>query len=211
MFGTRLVVGVFLLCSARPILALDPDQPSTSSITRPWTAKDGLQGTVTSFAQTSDGFLWIGTTEGLFRFDGVKFEAYKPEAGSFPATAVLTLCAAREGLWIGYVAGGVSLLKNGRLRNYSSSDGLPISNISGIIEDGEGTIWVSAVGGLARLEGDRWHIVRMDWNYPSRAAEILTGDTRGTLWAATRHRIMFLPKGSRKFQDTGARPRSSPT
>ena len=111
---------------------------------------------VLSLAQTADGFLWVGTTEGLYRFDGMTFEAYKPEAGNFPATGIYTLEAAPDGLWIGYLSGGVSVLKNGRLKNYSERDGLPISRIRSIVHTEDGKVWVAAVGGVARLEGDHW-------------------------------------------------------
>src|SRR5262245_25565968 len=50
-----------------------------------WTARDGLGGRPSSLAQTSDGFLWIGTSDGLYRFDGVQFEPYRPAHGALAA------------------------------------------------------------------------------------------------------------------------------
>jgi signal transduction histidine kinase/ligand-binding sensor domain-containing protein len=170
-----------------------------------WTARDGLKGLVSSLAQTQDGFLWVGTTEGLYRFDGITFEAYKLETGAFPATGIMTLEAAPDGLWIGYLSGGVSVLKDGRLRSFSERDGLPISRVRSIVHTEDGRVWVSTVGGVARLEGNRWHKVRLDWNFTAKAAGDLVVDPSGTLWAAVGTGILYLPKGRHNFENAGVR------
>ena len=46
-----------------------------------WTFKDGAPEGVTAFAQTADGYLWVGAPEGLFRFDGVRFELFRSPFG----------------------------------------------------------------------------------------------------------------------------------
>jgi ligand-binding sensor domain-containing protein len=43
---------------------------------RSWTVREGAPSSVTSIAQTTDGFLWLGTDNGLVRFDGESFEPY---------------------------------------------------------------------------------------------------------------------------------------
>jgi signal transduction histidine kinase/ligand-binding sensor domain-containing protein len=168
-----------------------------------WTARDGLRGIVSALAQTADGFLWVGTTEGLYRFDGMTFEAYKPETGAFPATGIKTLDAAPDGLWIGYLSGGVSVLKDGQLKNYSERDGLPISRVRSIVHTEDGKVWVATVGGVARLDADHWHKVRLDWNFTAKAARDLSVDPSGTLWASVETRVLYLPKGAHSFEDAG--------
>jgi len=158
---------------------------------------------VSALAQTDDGFLWVGTTEGLYRFDDVTFEAYKPETGSFPATGIKTLEAAPDGLWIGYLSGGVSILKDGRLKNYSERDGLPISRVRSIVHTEDGKVWVAAVGGVARLDDGHWHKVRLDWNFTAKAARELVVDPGGTLWASVGTGVLYLPKGARSFENAG--------
>jgi signal transduction histidine kinase/ligand-binding sensor domain-containing protein len=195
-----------LLASAIPMLGADDTGPIAQMYHSAWTARDGLRGIVSSLAQTEDGFLWVGTTEGLYRFDGMTFEAYKPETGNFPATGIRTLEAAPDGLWIGYLTGGVSVLKDGRLKNYSERDGLPISRIRSIVHTEDGRVWVAAVGGVARLDGDQWHKVRLDWNFTAKAAGSLVVDPSGTLWALVGTRILYLPKGAHSFEDAGVRP-----
>ncbi len=69
-----------------------------------------------AIAQTADGFIWLGTTGGLLRFDGSVLERYKPEEGSFRGTLISALLATPDGgLWIGYLNGGASFLRSGRV------------------------------------------------------------------------------------------------
>src|SRR6185369_17256651 len=80
-----------LLCS--PALALPRDELLANLYHTTWTERNGLSGFVKALAQTTDGYLWIGTTNGLFRFDGIYVEPFKPEGDSLPATSVTTLMA----------------------------------------------------------------------------------------------------------------------
>ena len=153
-----IVCAAALLTPAIPVLGADDAGSIAQMYHSAWTARDGLRGIVSALAQTADGFLWVGTAEGLYRFDGMTFEAYKPETGTFPATGIKTLEAAPDGLWIGYLSGGVSVLKDGQLKNYSERDGLPISRVRSIVHTGDGKVWVAAVGGVARLEIGRAHV-----------------------------------------------------
>jgi ligand-binding sensor domain-containing protein len=103
------------------------------------------------------------------------------------------------------MSGGVSHLKNGVVTNYSERDGLPVSQVRSLVQDQDGTLWAAIIGGFARLEGKRWHHVRMDWNYPAKSAWTIFVDRQGTLWVATGDEILFLPKGEKRFQNTGLR------
>jgi DNA-binding NarL/FixJ family response regulator len=83
---------------------------------RTWTARDGAPVGIQTLAQTRDGFLWLGGSTGLFRFDGVRFERYEPPPGqATPSNLVGVLHAVPDGtLWVGYMAaGGVSAVTAG--------------------------------------------------------------------------------------------------
>src|SRR5262245_51825488 len=90
-----------------------------------WTDGDNLPSArIWGIDQDTEGYLWLGTDAGTFRFDGVKFTPLetllKPP---FPPERPVTLLAAREGgLWIGYGGGSIGRLKDGRLRLYSQPD-----------------------------------------------------------------------------------------
>ena len=86
---------------------------------RVWHTQDGLpEDTIQALAQTRDGYLWIGTSGGLVRFDGVRFTVFSREnTPAFRENSVSALLTSKSGdLWIGTQGGGaqgVSLLDRG--------------------------------------------------------------------------------------------------
>src|SRR3954451_19167585 len=85
------------------LLAFIPQRRITQYTHRVWTQAEGLpQDTVRAIAQTSDGYLWVGTDEGLARFDGFRFVSFGKRPGELPDAAITALSAASDGsLWIG--------------------------------------------------------------------------------------------------------------
>ncbi|NMO15711.1 ATPase [Pyxidicoccus fallax] len=171
-----------------------------------WTIKDGAPGQLTALAQTPDGVLWLGAASTLYSFDGVRFERFEPPDGS-PITTIQTLYASPDGgLWMGFQYGGAALLKDGRLTRYGAEQGLPRNQLSSFAVDADGTVWACGrTAGLLRLRDGRWHPVGEDWSFLGAYATALFVDRDGTLWAATDSQLVFLPKGSRAFRETGAR------
>ncbi len=170
-----------------------------------WGSKDGAPSAVGALAQTSDGYLWLGGTDGLYRFDGVLFEHYQPQSGGpFPAGSVTSLLALPNGdLWIGFRAGGFSLLRNRNATNYTTRDGVSAGLVWSFAQDREGTIWAATDSGLLRLEGSRWKHVGNDWNFPGKSDLAIFLDRQGTLWFSTEDTLVFLPPGARRFHPTG--------
>lgn len=186
-------------------VAQEPPQPLAKWHHTAWTARDGLSGRPQALAQTVDGFLWIGTTAGLFRFDGVLFERIGTDDGEVPRVSVSALAAAPDGgLWIGYDQGGATLLDaDGHATHYRGDQhSLPFGRVRSFARTADGSVWLAAVGGLARFAGNRWDRVREDWSYTCRSANALFVDRAGVLWVggATPDRLLFLPKGSRRFE-----------
>jgi ligand-binding sensor domain-containing protein/signal transduction histidine kinase len=98
-----LLVALAALCLANRALAIDPHRPFSQYIRDQWSAGNGFPGgKVNAFAQTADGYLWIGTPEGLFRFDGTTFVSAQQLDPSFRSiTNVLGLTTDSEGnLWV---------------------------------------------------------------------------------------------------------------
>jgi signal transduction histidine kinase/ligand-binding sensor domain-containing protein len=179
-----IMIGMVLAIPAR---ALDPQKLISQFTHTSWTAKDGVPGPVRAIAQTPDGYLWLGTEAGLYRFDGLHFVAWEPSFGEqILGSAVWSLCTSRDGsLWIGFSSGGVSQLRNGHLKNYSHADGVPDGGILSIVEGGNGSIWAGGQYGLSKLDSGRWHQVGTESGYPAPGAQVLFVDRRGTLWVAT--------------------------
>lgn len=169
-----------------------------------WSAREGAPPGINCLSQSSDGYLWLGTSDGLFRFDGVRFERYEPERGStFPAHDVRAILSLPNGeLWIGFASGVISLLKEGIATNYTRREGVP-GWVNTLAQDRDGVLWAATRSGLARFEGNRWKVVGADWNYPAAYAYGLFLDRSGTIWVATHNTVLYLLLGANKFQSTG--------
>jgi ligand-binding sensor domain-containing protein len=94
---------------------------------RIWRIEDGLpQNRIQAITQTPDGYLWIGTSEGLARFDGVRFVVFdRANTPALQDDSILALTTARDGsVWIGTEGGGLLHYQNGAFRIFGASDGL---------------------------------------------------------------------------------------
>ncbi len=167
-------------------------QPATSAhenyTARIWQTRDGLpQETVQAVAQTPDGFLWIGTTGGLLRFDGSRFVTY--DRGNNPAfeeNSVFSLMTGHNGtLWIGTEGGGLIRMDADRFRRFGARDGLTDEFVRTELEDPQGRIWIGTDNGLFQLPAataDRAIRIDNTTAIPAMAVHALAMSRDGTLW-----------------------------
>ena len=130
-------------------LALDPALEASQYGHTAWRiGEEFAQARITSFAQGSDGYLWLGTEAGVLRFDGARTLRWTPPRGArLPHNHVRVLFAARDGLlWIGTLT-GLASWDGRKLLTYPPFDGRVINALH---EDREGTLWV----GATPLSGD---------------------------------------------------------
>ena len=115
-----------LLVVAREASALDPRKALTQYSRTVWTQERGLpQDTIRAITQTKDGYLWLGTDEGLARFDGYEFVVFNKAHGDLPDNSVTALTASNDGaLWIG-TQNGLVQYRDGKFRLFTTKDGLP--------------------------------------------------------------------------------------
>ncbi len=188
----------------RAALAELPQRTITQFTHTAWGEKEGAPKDIRAIAQTRDGYLWLASADGLFRFDGITFERYEPQSGpALPPGSVRALLALPNGdLWIGSYSGTISRLRNGQAKTYSRRDGIPEGKVCCLTQDSQGAIWAGTSTGLARFAGGRWEEVGRDWNFNGKSTSALFLDRRGTLWVATEDSIVFLPSGARSFQTT---------
>jgi signal transduction histidine kinase/ligand-binding sensor domain-containing protein len=169
-----------------------------------WTVRDGAPRAIYSLATTTDGFLWLSTGDGLYRFDGQSFEHYQPRSGDpFPGSFMPALRATSDGgLWIGYgAAGAASFLKQGHNRNYGEHEGLERGTILAFAIDADNTVWAALATNLKRLEGSLWKTVGKEWNFPANTTpQDLLVDRRGTLWVASMAGSFYLRRGEHSFR-----------
>jgi len=127
---------VFCACA----FALDPSLDVSQYAHTAWKIREGFaKGTIKTIAQTPDGYLWLGTEFGLYRFDGVRAVLWQPVGRDhFPSGNIRKLLVARDGtLWIG-THRGLASWKDGRLTGYPE---VPAQEVDSLLEDREGTVW----------------------------------------------------------------------
>ncbi len=206
---------LILACLASLLQTATPD----SSPTRPirelvhttWTPKaNGGPAGVRALAQTTDGYIWIGTFFGLIRFDGVRFVRYVPLSGdTHPIRLVDRLLATRDGsLWILGQGGVVSRLREGHLTSFRPADGLPATHQ--FAESSTGMLVAGTTAGLSRFVDGKWEGVGSAWGFPGAQCRALWFDRDDALWAVTEDRVVYLPAGARQFLDPGIPVRSAP-
>jgi signal transduction histidine kinase/ligand-binding sensor domain-containing protein len=172
---------------SRPALALDPDRRLSQYAHSAWRIQDGsFGGAPSAVTQTSDGYVWIGTSTGLVRFDGVRFVPWTPGDGNqwFSSNSVWSLLGGRDGsLWIG-TGSNLARLKNGRLFNYTSGRG----RINAIVEDQRGGVWITRTrvrddaGPLCQVTGDELRCYGKADGIALPTGGPLMVDADGTFW-----------------------------
>jgi len=167
-------------------MALDhPQAPFTQYAKSAWTQTPGLpHGSVSSVAQTPDGYLWLGTREGLVRFDGYEFVSYTKAQGSLPGTSVITLLTGRDGtLWIG-TSEGLASYNDGKFRIYGPAEGITNDAVTSTAEDADGAIWIVSLGTLRHLKNGKAHNVPVDHLGSVKSPRRVYADGDNNLWVA---------------------------
>jgi ligand-binding sensor domain-containing protein/signal transduction histidine kinase len=164
--------------------ALNPRKVFTQYSRTVWNQQQGLpQDTITAIAETSDGYLWLGSDEGLARFDGYEFVVFDSVSGHLPSNSIKALAAGPNGLlWIGTPNGLVRLADN-KSQVYTMADGLPDKAIDELCVDHQGTLWIAAGGALARFDGKEFQTFRSDGNTPTTVRTVYE-DRHNVLWVA---------------------------
>ncbi|HET6975311.1 MAG TPA: two-component regulator propeller domain-containing protein [Pyrinomonadaceae bacterium] len=208
IFLPGLTFALLLLAWCPAAYALNPSLDVSQYAHTSWKIRDGFpKGEVSSIAQTSDGYIWIGTEFGLFRFDGFKSVLWRPPGDQkLPSEAIFNLLLARDGtLWIG-TANGLASWKNGKLENYAA---LSDRYVFKILEDHEGTIWVTgltiATGRLCAIRDSNVQCFGDDGSL-GRGAFNLFEDSKGNLWAGVKDGLWRWKPGPPKFYSLAGEP-----
>jgi Signal transduction histidine kinase len=176
------LLGLCLLVPALT-LALNPGKSLTQYTRTVWTQEHGLpQDTIRAITQTSDGYLWLGTDEGLARFDGYEFITFNKDRGELPSNSITALAAGRGGvLWIG-TTNGLTRYQNKQFRSYSMKDGLPDNGIAHLLEDRAGVLWVAAGNYISRLDSGKFTNFSPGVELPLTGARTVYEDQAGVIW-----------------------------
>jgi ligand-binding sensor domain-containing protein len=179
-----LAAGLFF-SAAFACWGLDPQKDIGQYIIDVWnTESSGLpQNSVLSLVQTRDSYLWIGTYEGLCRFDGLNFTVFdKSNTAEIQNNRMLVLAEGPDGaLWIG-TPNGLLCRRDGSFRNYTAADGLSGDFILSLAFDLHGCLWIGTTEGLSRYQGGAFRRIQATDEGDPSYISALCADRSGTVW-----------------------------
>ncbi len=155
---------------------------------------------VDAIVQNEDGFIWVGTQQGLGRFDGTLFTTFDKTTtkDGIKHNYIRSLLEDRKEktLWIGTFGGGLSRYTAGEFRSYSEEDGLPGKFILALAQDRQGTLWIGTDRGLAEFKGGKF-VSRQEVMEEIISLAVAPGDE---VWAATAHDVYRVGKSVEKLR-----------
>jgi signal transduction histidine kinase/ligand-binding sensor domain-containing protein/CheY-like chemotaxis protein/HPt (histidine-containing phosphotransfer) domain-containing protein len=183
----RGLLAILLIAVCLPAAALEPSLEPSQYVLDNWQIPEGLpQTSVQAIARTPDGYLWVGTQEGLARFDGVRFTVFdSSNQPAIPSKYITVLFVDRAGrLWIG-TRSGVAILENGRFKPFEAIAGIAHAYVHAIIEGGAGRLWVGTEEGLFEVGGASARSFAASSGLPDSRIRALHEDHDGNLWVGT--------------------------
>ncbi len=179
-----LIIGI---CTPHRAWSVDPRKALSQYMLKFWDKKDGLpQNSANAVLQTRDGYLWIGTQEGLVRFDGVAFTLYdKKNTEAIKNNFIATMAEDPTGvLWIG-TWGGLVRMDQGIFTFFGNQDGFTDDAVRAILADGT-ALWIGTDGsGLFRFENGKFRQYTVSDGLSSNQVLSLCGAPGGMIWIGT--------------------------
>ncbi|WP_432377961.1 sensor histidine kinase [Duganella sp. P38] len=166
-----------------------------------WLPSDGAPSYVTSLAQSADGWLWVASSIGLYRFDGVRFEAF-PGAGGEQLlyTDISSVRALGDDVWVGYRYGGATLVRQGRIvKHYPAHKDALNGTTWDFARDAKGQLWAATARGLYALKDDTFRPVPVDLGSQLAVIQMLV-DQRGGFWLRSPDSIYHSASGAAPFR-----------
>ncbi len=137
-----LMTGLAVVCFFGEARALDPNRQTSQYVRERWTTRSGLpEGGVHAIAQTPDGYLWIGTDNGLVRFDGFNFSPVGSASPVLQNDPILGLITDSDGvLWVRMQAAGVLRYSHGKFESVASGPGGILSMVTAMSRENNGGV-----------------------------------------------------------------------
>ncbi|MBB6095836.1 signal transduction histidine kinase/ligand-binding sensor domain-containing protein [Povalibacter uvarum] len=199
----RLIASAAALLICSHAWALDPTRTIAQFHHTSWTVADGMPADILAIAQSQEGYMFLGSVNGLYRFDGVHVERYA--ADLLPSPSIHTLVTTPSGgLWIGYErpVGLISYLHNGVVTNYPLHADTT-TRVVQIIVAPDQTVWAATPDTMFRFDGQEWVAMESDWGSalgqtPGGVWSFGIGRD-GTVWSKNRLGLYYLPQGQSRF------------
>ncbi len=179
-----------LLCAvsfAAPVAGRAADASGSPFIVDSWNNQEGLpQSSVISILQTRNGYLWLGTLNGLVRFDGSRFAIFDenntPGLGS--GRIVRLFEDSHTNFWVGTDTAGVVLIQNGAVKNFEISRGGHEGRLTSICEDANGAVWLyTADAHLGRYQNGKMDVLDLNFTAPA-ITRMIAAEKSGPIWIA---------------------------
>ncbi|HYV91738.1 MAG TPA: two-component regulator propeller domain-containing protein [Chitinophagales bacterium] len=148
--------------------------------------RDGSSIKINRIYQDSQHFIWIGTSQGLFRYDGYNFQKIQgSDSTAHPSVnAIMRDTSGR--LWIGYEDGAIRILQHNRLTKFQPEEGVPKVAITDFVQDSSGNIWFSTYGeGLYVLTQHHIYNFNTDDGITDNFVYSITVCKNGNVWCGT--------------------------
>ena len=187
--GKKLFFLLCLVCCAQTSYALNPAKMLSQYKRVTFNTENGLSlNYVQSILQTRDGYLWLGTQEGLIRYNGASFKIYETaNTPTLKSNYISTILEDSQGrLWVGTLK-GLHLYQNGEFKVYSNADGLSSDLITALYEDGQENLWIGTGGGAINLMRDGKIVADESGPKlpPDARIRVIAGDASGNVWFGT--------------------------
>jgi ligand-binding sensor domain-containing protein len=179
------------ICVLSPVFALDPQKTINQYGHNVWLKQYGLPANAVNVGlQGRDGYLWLGTSAGLFRFDGVSFTPVNTNPkDSKVIETISTLCLSRDSsLWVGTTFSNLQRIKDEKIYRYSGANGLISREIQTLLESRIGHIWVGTSYGLFLFTGEKFISIPINPRYITA----LTEDSLGRIWVGTHNGVRIF-------------------
>lgn len=165
---------------------------------RIWQTDEGLpHGFVQAIAQSQRGDLWIGTLDGLARFDGIRFTVYEP--GNTPVmnnSRINALLATRDGsLWIGGGLGMLLQFKDGVFISHSKAAQLGVNPVLALYESRDGSLWIGSREGAFQYQDGSFRRFSGDEPWMRTTVRQFCEDDQGDMLLATGNGLSRLRNG----------------
>ena len=181
---------------ASPAKALNPAKSIYQYNCRSWTRQSGLPANgVYALAQTGDGYLWLGTTRGLVRFDGVEFKTLDMSRQTNLHSTIITCIApgGGNGFWFGMERGsfGFSDGRNVTLLGRDEWGGKSML-VQSLLETGDGDLWIASENQAARLvHGHQFESILNTSGDRRYDISAMYQDSKGRVWLGTAEQGLF--------------------
>jgi len=143
-------------------------------------------GNLQTILQDRQGFIWLGTTIGIYRFDGINCTPVIAD-DSLQNASFTAIFQDREGIiWAGTRSGSIATIKKGKLKLFKTEEGNPQSPITAIEQDSCGNIWFATYGeGIYCYNTNRLYNFNTDDGLSDNFTYTLAPDKSGNIWAGT--------------------------